>query len=266
MMPVIDLLSLGAGTQSSWLLHLAATGQIGPKPVAAVFADTGREPRTVYRWLDFLEQEVANGIPIVRVSVGDLAMAATTLRVSRSGKAYLRPALPVFYRNPDGSKGRGLRHCTKEFKIVPIQRFARSIRGTQRVRMWLGITTDEAWRVSQSQEDWLDHHYPLLEAGLSRTDCEEGFVKLGWPRPPKSACKECPFRSDAQWIRLRDDEPLEFQEAVAFERQLQAATLQTPMDGVPFLHDSLVPLDRAQFVAGEHEKQFINDCKGMCGV
>lgn len=70
--PAARYLSLGAGVQSSTCLLLAVQGRI-PAFDAAVFADTGREPATVYNHLRRLERLAAPaGIPIVRVSAGHI--------------------------------------------------------------------------------------------------------------------------------------------------------------------------------------------------
>lgn len=71
--PVLRVLSLGAGVQSTSLLLLAAEGRL-PALDAAIFADTGWEPRAVYEHLDRIEREVAApaGIPILRVSSGNI--------------------------------------------------------------------------------------------------------------------------------------------------------------------------------------------------
>jgi len=53
-------LSLGAGVQSSTMALMAAKGQIGPMPDAAIFADTQWEPRHVYTWLNWPLVEVAH--------------------------------------------------------------------------------------------------------------------------------------------------------------------------------------------------------------
>lgn len=58
--PTIRVLSLGAGVQSTTLALLAVEGVL-PKPDAAVFADTGWEPRRVYDHLDRLESVLAAG-------------------------------------------------------------------------------------------------------------------------------------------------------------------------------------------------------------
>ena len=54
----MNILSLGAGVQSSTLALMAAKGEIGPMPDAAIFADTGWEPRKVHEYLDWLEKLV----------------------------------------------------------------------------------------------------------------------------------------------------------------------------------------------------------------
>ncbi|MGF1425473.1 hypothetical protein [Kitasatospora sp. LaBMicrA B282] len=52
---------------------LAAEGHLPPLD-AAIFADTGWEPRAVYEHLDRIEREIAApaGIPILRVSSGNI--------------------------------------------------------------------------------------------------------------------------------------------------------------------------------------------------
>ncbi len=45
--PLIRILSLGAGVQSSTMALMADQGAFGKKPDAAIFADTGWEPEPV---------------------------------------------------------------------------------------------------------------------------------------------------------------------------------------------------------------------------
>lgn len=56
--PTLKVLSLGAGVQSTCLLLMAAEGHL-PGLDAAIFADTGWEPRAVYDHLDRIEREIA---------------------------------------------------------------------------------------------------------------------------------------------------------------------------------------------------------------
>ena len=65
-----NIISLGAGVQSSTMALMAAKGEITPMPDCAIFADTGWEPKRVYEWLDWLETQLP--FPVYRVSKGNL--------------------------------------------------------------------------------------------------------------------------------------------------------------------------------------------------
>lgn len=68
----ITVLSLGAGVQSTTLALMAVEGVL-PKPDAAIFADTGWEPKRVYDHLNRLGKALDEaGIPLHRVSRGNL--------------------------------------------------------------------------------------------------------------------------------------------------------------------------------------------------
>tara|TARA_S200002703_G_C3685248_1_gene210392 strand:+ start:77 stop:376 length:300 start_codon:yes stop_codon:yes gene_type:complete len=95
----------------------------------------------------------------------------------------------------------------------------------------------------------------------------------GYPEPPRSACIYCPFHSDAEWRRLRDQEPEEFKKAIDFDYKLRAVKAQTDkMGGVPYLHPSLKPLDEVDLRDDVEKGQQLlwndiqNECAGMCGV
>ena len=63
---MIDVISLGAGKQSSYMLLSALQGNYKYYPNLVVFSDTGCEPQYVYNYLDWLENyTMANfGMPI----------------------------------------------------------------------------------------------------------------------------------------------------------------------------------------------------------
>lgn len=70
--PTMRILSLGAGVQSTTLALMACDGTL-PGLNAAIFADTGWEPPTVYQQVDRLEIELREAaIPLYRVSKGNL--------------------------------------------------------------------------------------------------------------------------------------------------------------------------------------------------
>lgn len=264
----IHILSLGAGVQSSTMALMAAKGEITPMPSAAVFADTGAEPDSVYDWLDWLEGQLP--FRVIRVMQGDgLIPAVLDVRTSgRTGNTYLKTGLPVFYFP---SKGIGSRQCTRDFKITPINREIKNLVGEAEVFSWIGISTDEAaYRKKPSQDPRIQHRWPLLEKEMSRDGCLKWMRTNNMPVPPRSACYFCPYKSDYEWRRLRSEEPLEFQKAIDFERQLQAqASKATAIKGTPFLHKSCVALGAVDFSTEEERGQlnfFNNECEGMCGV
>src|SRR5262249_27028991 len=84
--PMIRVLSLGAGVQSTTVLLMSCKGVL-PKLDAAVFADTQWEPQAVYKHLAWLEVEAKGyGIPILRGTRGDLRADALEFRRT-GGKA-----------------------------------------------------------------------------------------------------------------------------------------------------------------------------------
>lgn len=236
---------------------MAKHGEITPMPKAAIFADTQAEPKSVYDWLAWLETQLS--FPVYRVTRGDLAEKALRLTGTE---------IPFFTANPDGSQGKVLRSCTRDFKVTPLLRAEKTM-GTSIVT-WLGISLDEASRMKPSQKPWVVHRWPLIELRMRRSDCLLWMEEHGYPRPPRSACVFCPYHNDSEWRRLRDEEPAEFQRAVEFERKLQAVRATSEkFRGVPYLHRSLVPLDQVDLSTAEERGQlnmFQNECEGMCGV
>ena len=274
----IHILSLGAGVQSSTLALMAAKGLVTPMPQCAIFADTQAEPPSVYRWLDWLEKQLP--FPVHRVTAGSLTERITTTRVNRkTGERYYSNMIPAYTLNPDGSKGIVGRSCTSNFKIVPILKKERQLGAIKRgqktvgVIQWIGISLDEVSRMKDSRDPWLESRWPLIEMRMNRHDCFRWMEANGYPAPPRSACSYCPFHSDAEWRRLKTEEPEEFAKAVEVEKGLQAAhaSITTPgkKAGTAYLHNSLLPLDQVDFSTEEENGQtnmFQNECEGMCGI
>lgn len=269
----IHIISLGAGVQSSTMALMAAHGEITPMPKCAIFADTQDEPASVYTWLDWLEKQLP--FPVHRVTHGSLSKQMMILRRSRkSGKIYQNITAPL-YTNGD-SKGILNRRCTVDYKVLPIMKFVREFtkkkRGDNSVVaiQWIGISRDEAHRMKPAREAWIKHRWPLVDLGMTRLKCLEWMKIHGYPTPPRSACVYCPYHSDREWRRLRDKEPQEFARAIQFEKEIQQVALQDETrTGIPYLHNSRVPLDQVDFSTDEDHGQqvmFGNECEGLCGV
>ncbi len=267
----IHIISLGAGVQSSTMALMAARGLITPMPVAAIFADVGDEPQSVYKWLDYLETQLP--FPVIRVSNGVLSEDALKVRTrKKDGKKYVKINIPGFTYMPSGSVGLNRRQCTRDFKIVPIHRAIKKLMKEHKTSavQWIGISSDEALRMKESRNRGVINIWPLVERGMTRHACLKWMATNNYPTPPRSACTYCPFHSDAEWRRLKDQEPEAFAHAVNFEKRMHAALeVDELWDGSIFLHRSMKPLLEVDFSTEEERGQinlFNNECEGMCGV
>lgn len=269
----LNVLSLGAGVQSSTMALMAASGEITPMPDAAIFADTQAEPDGVYQWLKWLKPMLP--FPVYQVSYGDLGKDGLELRRSqKSGKLYTRSLIPVFIKNQNGSRGIFPRKCTRDYKIAVIRREMKRLLGLSRVSSkseslvtcWIGISLDEEERKKVPDVSWVTNRWPLIELGFTRKDCLEWMEAHGHPKPPRSACVFCPYHSDVEWLRLKNEEPEEFEKAVAWEKAYRGKIAQDETtNGEPFLHDSLVTLDKVKFNP-KRGLAVVRECEGMCGV
>jgi len=251
--PALRVLSLGAGVQSTALAVMSAVGDL-PKVDAAIFADTGWEPRAVYEHLDRLDAEVLApaGIPLHRVSQGNI-------RADALDPEHRFASMPMFVRNPDGKKGMVRRQCTNEYKLKPIKRQVRQLLGYPHprrvprgmyVEQWVGISRDEFMRAKSSDVKYARNRFPLLELDMTRDDCAALLDAHGFGSTAKSACIGCPFHGNRQWRELRDTRPDEWADAVAFDEAIRNGTARAnaqghTLRGQMYLHASLLPLAQA---------------------
>lgn len=267
--PLLRVLSLGAGVQSTTLALMAAHGEI-ERPDVAIFADTQWEPAKVYRHLNWLRPLLP--FPVQVVTRGNLRSDTLDRRKPSAGRI---AAIPWHTVNPDGSHGMGRRQCTSEYKLGPIMREVRRLLGkgmrdrisARSVKVALGISRDEAHRMRPSRNQYMVNHYPLVEEGLTRRECVRWLADKGYPEPPKSACLGCPFHDNAHWRALRDDSPEEFTDAAFVDGRLRQG--DSRIRAIEYMHRQRVPLDEADLSPDSDPRQpdlFGNECEGMCGV
>lgn len=310
----INIISLGAGVQSSTMALMAAHGEIGPMPVGAIFSDTQAEPQAVYDWLDRLIPMLP--YPVYKVSKGNLEAEILKRRVNRkTGKPYYSTYIPAFVTSPNG-RGILRRKCTYDFKILELIRKQAELVGKEKLRawrklhrsalsalkewksakaaakrnktpwpmrpdwawnecqndalavVWIGISLDEVSRIKDSTVPWARSRWPLTEQKITRTKCLNWLAEHGYPEAPKSACRWCPYHDDEQWRLQKENAPEEFAKSVAFERAFQKICADGGAREIPYLHDSLVPLDEVNFDRPAHQQGslFENECEGICGV
>lgn len=288
----MKVLSLGAGVQSSALLFMyqdlaflrrlardSIIGKIVPndlpitkedftQPDAAVFSDTGSEPKEVYDWLNFLTEKSKIPIFIAKKEGSTLFKEPDEHKFS---------TVPLFYINKEtGKKGIGRRFCTKLYKIEPVDTFIKrkilKMKKYERMKdkkvvISMGISYDELGRMREPQEKWKTHVYPLVEYGIKRKDCQAYLVEKLGKMPPRSACTFCPYKTDQEFKELKEKNPKDFQNAVEFDnkiRHLKPGIIQ-------YVHRSLKPLSEIDFdKVKQYDKQqsftFSSECEGMCGV
>jgi len=145
------IISLGWGIQSWGLAAMSALGAL-PKVDAAIHADTMHERSQTYefarKWTPWLEER---GVRVVTVSAGPLV---TDIESGRT---------PCYFTLGPQGAGQLPRTCTDRWKIRPIKRWAQEHRDGQQVEQWIGITLDEAHRLTSSRVGYVDNAYPFLD-------------------------------------------------------------------------------------------------------
>jgi hypothetical protein len=267
----LHIISLGAGVQSTTMALMAAHGEITPMPDCAIFADTQSEPSYVYEHLCWLMSGVLP-FPVHIVTKGNLGEDIGTTNKNRR---FLKSLIPAYVRSNGNPGGMLIRECTRDYKIHPIIKKVRELAGLkwrQRapkypiVEQWIGISVDEAVRMKPSGNAWITHRWPLIEKRMRRQDCLQWLERHGYPKPRKSACTFCPYRSDAEWRELP---AADFASAVAVDQRLRGVNKNFRTKGEIYLHGSCVPLTEVDLSTPEDCGQldlFNNECEGMCGV
>ncbi len=270
---MLRVLSLGAGVQSTTMALMAAHGEFEVGPDVAIFADTGAEPQPVYDHLRFLMSGNVLSFPVYIVSAGNIRDDLITGGKSRNRFV----VIPYFLDKENGEVGMGRRQCTREYKIDPLGKKVRELLGYQprqripagSAEVWIGISVDEAIRMKPSRVKWQDNRWPLIEKRMTRADCYAWLERNGYPRPPKSACTFCPYRSNESWRGMKKNDPASFADACAVDVEIRNKSDVLRLKAKPYIHRSLVPLGEADLhdpsALGQADL-FGNDCEGMCGV
>jgi Phosphoadenosine phosphosulfate reductase family len=92
------------------------------------------------------------------------------------------------------------RWCTRDFKVLPIYRFYRSL--DSHIYQYIGIDYDEFQRIKDSKVEYVTNIYPLVDYKIGREKCIEIIKNAGMPVPSKSGCFFCPFNNIERWYYL----------------------------------------------------------------
>ena len=217
--------SYGAGVQSTALLVLAAQRRIDfDLFLFANVGDDSEHPDSL-RYMEQVAVPYAaeHGIELVALHKVKRDGSQETLmgRLTTDGGA-ASPSIPI--RRYAGGPPMA-RSCTSDFKIKVIARELKRRGATPDAPaiVALGISVDEIERARPGVDERMpvQHRvYPLLDLGLSRSDCKRIIAEAGLPVPGKSACFFCPFHDKHAWANQAREEPDLFKKSCDLEALL----------------------------------------------
>ena len=182
----------------------------GERPDAIVFADTGGEkPRTYGHLLVMQRWCESVGFPSI------IVVRAEQPQQRRDGSL---EAQQVRLKSIP-SRAFGFGQCSKEWKIVPQERWAEARYGDDYVKA-IGFHAGETHRPdADPAPKGYAIRYPLREWNWGSDECRAALLRAGLPDPRKSACFFCPSTRPRQILRLRRVHPAYMDRALAMERR-----------------------------------------------
>lgn len=145
-----------------------------------------------------------------------------------------------------------IRWCTKQLKIKPLERFI----GDDDAISYVAIRADENRDGYISTKPNIKPVYPFKEAGLVKADILRILEESGIGIPSyyswrsRSGCYFCFFQRKYEWVRLSEEHPDLFEQAVAYEQNHSDGRKFTWSQG-----ESLLELvARKEQIVADHEK------------
>jgi len=276
----MKILSLGLGVQSTALYFMSSLGEL-PRVDYAIFADTGKEKTETLKYLEFLLnwQKLNNGVEIVVLREKNLYLDLLNNENS-TGQRFT--SIPAYTKNEDGSIGMMRRQCTGEYKLKQVDAWIRNKyekkakQRLPRTEVWIGISADEADRVSHPVEQWKHKVFPFVTFDIdykgkvkriewsrimSRNDIIRWYENNSLPVPPKSSCIFCPYQSEKAWSDMKKNEPDDFKAAIKVDEAIRDSTQKKNFNPL-FLHESCIPLSEIKF--NESNDLWGGECSGSC--
>ncbi|KQW70833.1 hypothetical protein ASE17_18395 [Phenylobacterium sp. Root77] len=174
-------------------------------PIEYFFTDTGKELPEVYQFLDKLEGFL--GRPIER------------LNPDRDFDFWLAE-----YRNFLPSPR--TRWCTRQLKLRPLEHWLKAdLDAGVTIHSYVAIRADEPTREGyQATHPNMQVHLPLRTAGIDRAGVIEILQQADVGEPEyyswrsRSGCTFCFFQQKIEWVRLAENHPDRYAEAVNYEK------------------------------------------------
>ena len=205
------------------------------------FTDTGKELPEVYKFLDTLEGFL--GRPIQR------------LNPDRDFDFWLEE-YGNFLPSPR------TRWCTRQLKLRPLEHWLKKdLEAGTIVHSYVAIRADEPSREGyQATHGNMRVHLPLRDAGIDRAGVIDILRQSDVGEPEyyrwrsRSGCTFCFFQQKIEWVRLAENHPDRFAEAIAYEK--------TAIDGgSPFTWShgesltELIEPDRVAQIKADYDKR-----------
>lgn len=226
------VLSFGAGVDSAAMIVLILTdprfAEIKSRLVEIVWCDlSGGKNNTewpeTYTWL------YDSFVPFLKEQGLKFTIIYPSKKLNRSTE--VTNNIYEYYRKgaiiPPATMG----SCSVIFKVEPIAKHVVATYGSDSSTwptMLIGYEANEAHRFAdpkraKNHDPRAHNRYPLVEAGLTREDCERLIAAAGLPVPPKSACWFCTKGCMADWRKLQTTHVDLFAEVIAWEEEVQEA-------------------------------------------
>lgn len=210
-------------------------------PLEYFFTDTGKELPEVYSFLDKLEGFL--GKPIQR------------LNPDRDFDFWL-DEYGNFLPSPR------TRWCTRQLKLRPLEHWLKAdLEAGTIIHSYVAIRADEPSREGyQATHPNMLVHFPLRDAGIDRAGVLEILDQsdIGEPEYYKwrsrSGCTFCFYQQKIEWVRLAENHPDRFAEAVDYEKTALK-------DGSPFTWSQgeslteLIEPERVAMIKADYEKR-----------
>ncbi|GAA6618146.1 phosphoadenosine phosphosulfate reductase family protein [Scytonema sp. NUACC26] len=145
-----------------------------------------------------------------------------------------------------------MRWCTKKMKIEPLEKFV----GDDEAISYIGIRADENREGYISTKPNIKPVFPFKERGLVKADIIGLLEESGIGMPDyyrwrsRSGCFFCFFQRKYEWVKLAEEHPDLFAEAVKYEQEHKDGRSYTWTEGETLLE----LLKRKEEIIIEHEK------------
>jgi hypothetical protein len=240
----LNILNYGGGWQTTGMLVLIEQGKL-PRPDRIVIADTGREKKTTWRYLEGTARPRMQAIGL-DIEIAPRSLAKVDI-YGHNGDLLL-PAYTA--------TGKLTAFCSNEWKARVVARYLGHPKDSTN---WIGFTYDERRRIKGTDGRW----FPLVEMMLTKADIRTIIRAAGWPDPTSSACWMCANLDNAEWRNIRENDPADFEAACQLDEEIREDDLFKGGTGV-WLHHSRVPLREADLEA-EDRKGPARQCGlGLC--